>query len=87
MGKKTKVIKKVVKKSYLDLLIQKAELLDTIFDDGQGNLVVVSPDAFKEYDKIVKAWRKADKASSGESFDYLDSEEDYVEPKPEKAKK
>jgi hypothetical protein len=65
----------VVSARYLDLLEQKADLLNEMFDDD-GSLIV-NTWTINAYAKLKSAWKKAD-------ADFLSISEPYVEPKASK---
>lgn len=68
----------VVSAVYFELIQRKAEFLDGMFSDSD---LVIRESDFKAYDQINKAWNKA-----GADF-IVGTEEPYVEPKAQKAKK
>jgi hypothetical protein len=59
MAKKVKQ-KVIVYQEYLDILIDKAEMLDDLFDSEGGRIVSIAESDFKDYDKVCKAFEKVD---------------------------
>lgn len=64
--------KVVVSKEYLEVLIDKADAYEMMFDDEDGN-VVVTPGDFKANQALTKRFNKVDTRV-----------EDFIEPKPVK---
>jgi hypothetical protein len=55
MAARKKVAKVVVHEAYLNILIEKAEMLDDMFEDGAFH---VAPDDFKRRDQLNKVFDK-----------------------------
>jgi hypothetical protein len=71
MAKKIKRV--VADKTYFDLLMRKADLLDALFVGNDG-AAVVTVESLKEWAQIERAWDRAD----GRNIDRV---EPYEEPK------
>ena len=59
MAKTKRTKKVVVDKIYFDLLVRKADLLDSMFCGEMGG-VSLGVDSFKQWGKIEKEWEKSE---------------------------